>query len=129
MTRSLRSRCRKNDICGPEGPRLQPVSSRFSRLLVLFAAAFVLATGLTAFAQDPAGKADAHPSLPPGPGRDVMIRVCSQCHEPEMAADQQSDEAGWKRLVDEMAGKGADATEAEFDAIVRYLARSFPPSK
>ena len=118
MTRSLPSRCQRSEV-----------SSQVSRLVVLFAAALALTTGLAASAQNPAGKADEHPSLPPGAGRDVMIRVCSQCHEPEMAADQQADDAGWKRLVDEMAGKGANATEAEFDEIVRYLARSFPPSR
>ena len=58
-----------------------------------------------------------------------MIRVCSQCHEPEMAADQEFDEAGWKSVVDQMAGKGANATEAEFQQIVRYLAGAFPPAK
>jgi competence protein ComEA len=110
------------------------VTSGFSRLLVPFAAAFVLAAGLSASAQNTSaqntsGKADDHPSLPPGQGREVMIRVCSQCHEPEMAADQQFDEAEWKSLVDQMAGKGATATEAELDEIVRYLAKSFPAAK
>jgi competence protein ComEA len=65
--------------------------------------------------------------LPAGEGRDVMIRVCSQCHEPEMAADQQFDAAGWKSLVDQMASKGATATDEEFDQIVRYLTKAFPP--
>ena len=65
--------------------------------------------------------------LPAGEGRDVMIRVCSQCHEPEMAAGQQFDAAGWKSLVDQMASKGATATDDEFDQIVRYLANAFPP--
>jgi mono/diheme cytochrome c family protein len=59
----------------------------------------------------------------------VMIRVCSQCHEPENAADQQLDEKGWKTLVDDMASKGADATEAELDQIVHYLANAFPAPK
>ena len=58
-----------------------------------------------------------------------MIRVCSQCHSPDVAADQQLDPAGWKDLVDQMAGKGAAATDAEFDEIVRYLADAFPASK
>ena len=98
----------------------------FWRALPPLAAAFALATGLAASGQTPSTQADAHPSLPPGEGREVMIRVCSQCHEPEMAADQQSDEAGWKRLVDEMASKGATATEAEFNDIVHYLAKAFP---
>ena len=64
--------------------------------------------------------------MPAGPGRELMIRVCSQCHSPDVAADQQLDEAGWKNLVDQMAGKGAVATDAEFDEIVHYLANAFP---
>ena len=116
MTKSLPSRCRRSDV-----------TFTFTRAFVPFAAALALTTGLAASAQSASGKADEHPSLPAGPGRDVMIRVCSQCHEPEMAADQQFDEGGWKRLVDQMADKGANATDAEFDQIVRYLAASFPP--
>jgi hypothetical protein len=54
------------------------------------------------------------------------IKVCSQCHEPEVAAAQQLDFAGWKELVDQMASKGANASEQEFDQIVRYLAGAFP---
>lgn len=70
---------------------------------------------------------DAHPKLPPGDGRDVMIRVCSQCHDPEWAADYGNDEKAWKATVDQMRGQGAQATEAEFDQIVKYLAKAFPP--
>lgn len=58
-----------------------------------------------------------------------MIRVCSECHSPDEAADQQLDGGGWKSLVDEMAGKGAVATDAELNEIVQYLANAFPPSK
>jgi competence protein ComEA len=58
-----------------------------------------------------------------------MIRVCSTCHAPEVAADQQLDAAGWKSLVDQMASRGAQATEAEFEEIVKYLASAFPASK
>ena len=58
-----------------------------------------------------------------------MIRVCSACHSPDSAADEQLDAKGWKDLVDDMASKGADATEGEFDQIVRYLTNAFPPSK
>jgi mono/diheme cytochrome c family protein len=74
-------------------------------------------------------QADEHPSLPAGEGREVMIRVCSQCHEAEMVTDQQLDADGWKKVVDQMAANGATATDAEFDQIVRYLAKAFPPSK
>ena len=92
-------------------------------------AVLVLLFGVTAGTQISFGQADEHPALPAGPGRDLMIRVCSQCHSPDTAADQQLDPAGRKEVVDQMAAKGAMATDAEFDEIVRYLANAFPPSK
>ena len=97
---------------------------RAAALLLPFATALVLGTSLAATTR---GRGqDSHPSLPAGEGRDVMIRVCSTCHDPELAADQQFDEAGWKSLVDQMASKGAEATEPEFQQIVQYLAKAFP---
>jgi competence protein ComEA len=92
-------------------------------------AAFTLIFGLAAGTLAPAAQSDSHPTLPPGEGRDVMIRVCSGCHSPDQAADQDLDAAGWKKLVDEMASNGANGTEAEFEQIVKYLAASFPPSR
>jgi competence protein ComEA len=71
--------------------------------------------------------ADDYKSLPDGPGRDVTVRVCAQCHSPEVVAQQSLDAAGWKALVDQMANNGAQASDAEFDTITKYLAASFPP--
>jgi len=70
--------------------------------------------------------ADDFKSLPEGPGRDVMVRVCAQCHSPEIAAQQKLDAQGWKDLVNQMANNGANATDAEFDTIAKYLATAFP---
>ena len=73
--------------------------------------------------------ADQYPTLPAGTGRDLVIRTCSQCHSPESASAEALDEAGWKELVDEMAGKGANASDDEFEQIVKYLVKSFPAAK
>lgn len=70
--------------------------------------------------------ADDFPSLPPGPGRDTMVQVCSQCHSPEIVSSQRMDRDGWKMLVDQMANNGANATDAQFKTIVNYLATVFP---
>ena len=70
--------------------------------------------------------ADDYPSLPAGPGRDVMVRVCSQCHSPEIASNHRMDHDGWKALVDQMANNGANATDAEFGTITKYLETVFP---
>ena len=70
--------------------------------------------------------ADDFKLLPEGPGRDVTVRVCAQCHSPEIAAQQSLDAAGWKALVDQMANNGANGTDAEFDTITKYLPVAFP---
>ena len=70
--------------------------------------------------------ADDYKALPEGAGRDVAVRVCSQCHSPEIAAQQKLDAQGWKDLVNQMANNGANATDAEFDTISKYLTASFP---
>ena len=86
----------------------------------VFAAVLLLGLAATpAFADD-------YPSLPAGQGRDVMVRVCSQCHSPEIAAQQNLDAQGWKDLVNQMANNGAQASDAEFDTIAKYLTASFP---
>ncbi|HET7086587.1 MAG TPA: hypothetical protein VFI23_17610 [Rhizomicrobium sp.] len=85
----------------------------------------VAAIALLGLASAPAW-ADDYKSLPEGPGRDVMVRVCSQCHSPEIAAQQKLDSQGWKDLVNQMANNGANASDAEFDTIAKYLAGSFP---
>lgn len=113
MMRSLRSRCRSAEVF------YAAVTA-----LVSCAVALTLTAGVGA---SPRVVQDEHPKFPQGPGRDVTLRVCSKCHDPELAADQQFDKAGWKDLVDQMASKGADATDAEFAQIVEYLVKAFPP--
>ena len=75
----------------------------------------------------PALAADDFKMLPQGAGRDLTVKVCSQCHSPEIIAHQSLDAQGWKDLVNQMASNGANATDAEFDTITKYLAVSFPP--
>lgn len=86
-------------------------------------------TVLLGVAATPALADDDFKDLPAGDGRDVMVRVCSQCHSPEVAAHQNLDAQGWKDLVNQMANNGANATDAEFDTITKYLTASFPPQK
>jgi hypothetical protein len=64
--------------------------------------------------------------FPPGPGRDLTVKVCSGCHAPELAAKQRLNKQDWSDLVQVMASRGAVATDKEFDEITAYLAKSFP---
>ena len=72
---------------------------------------------------------DPYKRLPPGEGREIMTRVCSECHDPERAADERRDLEGFQALMGEMQGNGAVATDEEFEKIAQYLAKSFPPGK
>jgi competence protein ComEA len=76
----------------------------------------------------PAAPAGVEPGakLPPGEGRDVVMRVCGKCHDPSIAATEELDAEGWKELVDQMAANGAQGSDADFAAIVTYLTKAFP---
>ncbi len=93
------------------------------------AAPTAAAAGAPAALEAPAAAGDEHSVLPPGPGRELAIRVCSECHSVDQAADQALDLNGWKSLVDDMAAQGAQATDPELAAIVQYLATAFPASR
>jgi len=66
--------------------------------------------------------------LPPGPGHDLTVRVCSACHSPDLAAGQHLSAQEWNSLVQNMSARGAVATDEEFDQITDYLTKSFPRS-
>ena len=91
-------------------------------MAVASAATVAAAAGQTAAPSPPAAPA----ALPPGPGHDLMVHTCSACHQPEIAAQQHLSRQGWSDLVDQMASRGASASDAELAQITDYLARSFP---
>lgn len=66
-------------------------------------------------------------ALPEGPARDVTIRVCGQCHEPNRAASLRLTREGWEGVMQKMKGLGASAlaTDAELAQITDYLAENF----
>ena len=76
----------------------------------------------------PALAQDDFKQLPEGAGRAETVKVCSQCHSPELVANQRLDEPGWRQVVNQMANNGAQGTDAEFETIIKYLATTFPPN-
>ncbi len=66
--------------------------------------------------------------LPDGPGKDVTVRVCGACHDAGVVATYRDSKDDWQPIVDDMRGRGADGTDADFQTIVNYLAHYFGPS-
>ena len=86
-----------------------------------------LAAILTAFLL--AAPIRAQDDLPDGAGKDVVVKVCTVCHDTARIVSKKWSKAEWNDLVDKMAARGAMASDEEFDAIVTYLAKNFGPSE
>jgi len=72
------------------------------------------------------GVRPAPAQLPDGPGKNETVRLCSQCHAPEVVMSVRHDRTGWAATLRTMSARGAKGTEEEFRAVLGYLAAHFP---
>ena len=63
--------------------------------------------------------------LPAGPGKDTVEKVCTACHGIEAIVVLQGGKDVWQGIVDDMKGRGADGSEADFKTIITYLSKYF----
>ncbi|HLQ94034.1 MAG TPA: hypothetical protein VK148_28775 [Xanthobacteraceae bacterium] len=73
-------------------------------------------------------RANAQPTLPEGPNRALVERVCGSCHDVEMVAINGRSEEGWNGTIEEMTGYGLRVTPAERAMILEYL-KTYLPSR
>jgi len=71
--------------------------------------------------------------LPDGVGKELVMNVCTQCHDLVRITSKRRTKEEWSDTVDKMAARGAMASDEEFAAIVTYLAKYLgkdqPPAK
>ena len=60
-------------------------------------------------------------------GKAVLERVCTKCHTLTSTLKQRNSDAGWSKIVDDMVARGAEASDAEIEAIIEYLGKNFGP--
>lgn len=65
------------------------------------------------------------PELPPGDGRDLVLRLCSDCHGLKTVVAQRRSLSGWEDTMAVMVGRGVGGTDDELKAATMYLARAF----
>lgn len=70
--------------------------------------------------------ARAAAQLPEGPGRNETVKLCSQCHGPEVVMSVRQDRGGWAATLRKMSALGAKGTDEEFRAVLGYVATQFP---
>jgi mono/diheme cytochrome c family protein len=72
------------------------------------------------------GVAEEAPSeFPPGAGQAQVHAACAPCHAITVVTSARKSEAEWAGTVDAMITRGAVVADADYDAIVAYLARNF----
>ena len=67
--------------------------------------------------------------LPAGKGKDLLEKICADCHGLDIIVSQRATKDGWASIVDSMVGRGASGTKEELDTIVDYLAKNFGPEE
>lgn len=86
-----------------------------------------LALAAVAFAAAQGTDEDAK-ALPEGTGREVVAKVCLNCHEAASFRKIRLDHDEWEREVGLMVDNGAKATDDELETIVGYLVENFGPA-
>ncbi len=76
------------------------------------------------FAAEAAAAADP---APPAPVPAVIRRACIGCHDLATAAGKGRTPEEWSEVIDRMADRGVDASDAELAAVKTYLAKALPP--
>jgi mono/diheme cytochrome c family protein len=74
----------------------------------------------------PAAAAAADDVLPPGPGHDPLVRLCSSCHAPDVVSGKRLSPQDWSDLVHLMAERSGEGSDQELSEIIAYVAKNFP---
>ena len=99
---------------------------------MLLAAVVLAAAAASALAAADAGRTltqeeitELAKTMPEGPDRELTVRVCAACHEPQRAASIRLTREGWEEVVAKMVGLGAKATDEELVKVIDYLAVNY----
>ena len=65
------------------------------------------------------------PTLPEGPGKAVVEKMCKGCHGLENVIRSRRTRDRWTEIVDDMVARGAKGTDSEADEVIEYLSTHF----
>ena len=85
----------------------------------------VVTAGAAAVWFGSAAPASAQAALPDGPGKEQLVKICGQCHEPQRAASIRLTREGWESTIGDMIARGAKGSDQDFQAILDYLATNY----
>jgi cytochrome c5 len=69
-----------------------------------------------------------HGPLPDGPGKDVLLNICTRCHDLQRVRRERNTAEGWLEILEAMLNEGAPLPEKDLPVLLRYLAKNFGPA-
>jgi len=60
-------------------------------------------------------------AFPEGAGRDVAVRLCTDCHPVANVTRHRESRTGWGHILDLMRGEGAPVTDTDWETLVSYF--------
>ena len=70
-----------------------------------------------------------HGPLPDGPGKEILLDICTRCHDLQRVRRERLNAEGWLEILDAMLNEGAPLSDKDLPVILRYLARNFGPAR
>ncbi len=70
-----------------------------------------------------------HGPMPDGPGKDLVLNICTQCHNLQRVRQERLTPEGWLEVLESMLNEGAPLSEKDLPDVLRYLARNFRPER
>jgi cytochrome c5 len=97
-------------------------------LLVLFGVIAAQCGGPAATQAPAPTPTQAAPEQPPAAldGKALLQEHCTVCHDLTRVESKNKSEADWKATVERMVSKGAKLNPAEQEAVIKYLAATYP---
>src|SRR5262245_26597021 len=63
--------------------------------------------------------------LPDGPGKTILLNVCTQCHRLDRVKVRGGSRQEWDELLSHMLNEGAPLSDEDYPILLNYLARNF----
>lgn len=70
-----------------------------------------------------------HGPLADGPGKELVLDICTQCHNLQRVRRTRLTPEGWLEVLENMLNEGAPLSEKDLPDVLRYLARNFRPER
>ena len=64
-------------------------------------------------------------SLPDGKGKEVVQRMCTNCHGLDQVTSARYSKKYWGSVVDDMVSRGAEGSDEDVNVVIDYLSRNF----